>query len=119
MNEFFFATITSFITIFIIIDPFLSLATFIPLVKSLSSSEKRKQAFIATSVALGLLLLFLFVGMQILDILGISLAAFKVSGGIVLLLLAVQTVLGIEFGNIKKKRRAAAVIIGTPLLCGP
>ncbi|HLP80081.1 MAG TPA: MarC family protein [Acidobacteriota bacterium] len=116
---FWFATLKTFTTLFIIVDPFLSLAVFINLVKDMSFKDKMKQASIASGVALGLLLVFLFIGDQMLQIVGVTLPSFKVAGGIVLLLLAIQTVLGIEFGNKHQKRRAAAVIIGTPLLCGP
>jgi multiple antibiotic resistance protein len=113
------ALINCFVTIFIIVDPFLGLAVFLSLTEGMDKKGIRKQAAIASGVALGIMLLFLFAGMAILDALGITLSSLKVGGGFVLLLLAVQTVLGVEFGTKKEQRAAAAVIIGTPLLCGP
>jgi len=119
MDGFISAVLSSFVTIFIIVDPFLGLAVFMTLVEGTDKTNVRKQAAVATGVALGIMLVFLFAGMAILSALGISLSSLKVGGGFVLLLLAVQTVLGVEFGNKKESRVAAAVIIGTPLLCGP
>ncbi len=118
-NPFFLSLLNCFATIFIIVDPFLGLAVFLSLTEGSDKVNIRKQAGVATGVALGLMLLFLFVGTAILSALGVTLSSFKVGGGFVLLLLAIQTVLGVEFGHKKEARQAAAVIIGTPLLCGP
>ena len=95
IDPFFSATIKSFIALFIIIDPFLSLAVFISLTKGMDKKELSKQAFIAVLVALGLLLIFLFSGLILLNLLGITFSSFIVAGGIILLILGVQTLFGI------------------------
>jgi multiple antibiotic resistance protein len=112
-------TIKSFVTLFIILDPFLGLAAFISLIKGMNGKEKAKQAFVASSVAFVLLIVFMFLGMFILDLLDVTFPAFKVAGGIILLILGIQAVLGIEFSKKSHNQKAAAIIIGTPLLCGP
>lgn len=109
----------SFWKLLIILDPFLGLVVFIHLTKGMSAKDKAKQALIAAGVASGLLLFFLYLGIPLLDLLGISLASFRVAGGVLLLILGIQAVLGVEFAKKTKNRHAAAVIIGTPLLCGP
>jgi len=111
-------TIKSFIALVIILDPFLGAAVFVTLTKGMKTGERAKEALTASLVALTLLLGFLFTGSYALDFLGISFASFKVAGGIILLILGIQAVLGIEFSK-KHNQKAAAVIIGTPLLCGP
>lgn len=119
-SEFLIGFIKSFLALFIIIDPFLGMVVFITLTRGASTGEKAKAAFIATAVAGGLLALFLFTGMFLLNIMGISLPSFVVAGGVILLILGVQAVLGIEFAKKEKQdKKAAAVIIGTPLLSGP
>ncbi|MEK6937479.1 MAG: MarC family protein [Nanoarchaeota archaeon] len=119
-TEFLIGFIKSFLALFIIIDPFLGMVVFITLTRGASTKEKAKAAFIATAVAGGLLALFLFTGMFLLNIMGISLPSFVVAGGVILLILGVQAVLGIEFARKEKQdKKAAAVIIGTPLLSGP
>jgi len=118
--EFISGIINSFIALFIIIDPFLGMVVFVTLTRGASKKEKAKSALIATAVAGGLLALFLFIGMMLLELLGISLPSFVVAGGVILLILGVQAVFGIEFTKKEKTdKKAAAVIIGTPLLSGP
>jgi multiple antibiotic resistance protein len=119
MIDFIGAVIHCFVTLFIIINPFVSLSAFLPLVSGMPFSYVRKQALIAVSVAFGLLVLFLVLGTKILLAFGVSLSSFKIAGGFVLLLLGISHVLSIEFGSQHTTKKAAAVIIGTPLLCGP
>lgn len=119
IDQFFWEVLKSFIALFIILDPFLGLAIFIPLTRNMDKTEKAKQAFLAVSVAFILLIIFLFLGKVMLNILGISFSSFVVAGGIMLLILAIQELFGIEFSKKSHNRKVAAVIIGTPLLCGP
>jgi multiple antibiotic resistance protein len=119
INAFIDQIIQSFIVIFIILDPFLSLATFISLTKGMPEKEKAKQAMLASGVAFGLLVLFLFSGNYILQAVNIDLSSLRVAGGVILLILGIQAVLGLEFAKKKKDYKVAAVVIGTPLLCGP
>ncbi|MBI4453681.1 MarC family protein [Candidatus Woesearchaeota archaeon] len=104
----------------IILDPFLCVVVFISLTKGMNKTEKAKQAFIAVSVAFGLLIFFLFLGLWLLDLMGISFPSFIVAGGVILLILGVQSVLGIEFSKKDNShKKVAAIVIGTPLLSGP
>jgi multiple antibiotic resistance protein len=119
MDLFMQAILDSFIALFIILDPFLGLAVFSTITKGMNSKERAEQAFVAAAVAFGLLVIFMFGGLYVLNLLGIDFASFKVGGGILLLILGIQAVLGIEFAKKKQNTKAAAVIIGTPLLCGP
>ena len=119
LDPFLVSALKSFVALFIIIDPFLSLAVFIGMTKGMEARETAKQAFIAVLVALGLLLVFLFSGLLVLNMLGITLSSFKVAGGIILLILGIQALLGIEFAKKDKEHKVAIVVIGTPLLTGP
>ncbi|MBS3109852.1 MarC family protein [Candidatus Woesearchaeota archaeon] len=119
IDPFLSAVIKSFTALFIIIDPFMSLAVFLPLTQGLKEKERAKEALIAVLVALGLLLVFLFSGLLLLSLLGISFASFIVAGGIILLILGVQMLFGWEFSKRDKVHKIAAVVIGTPLLTGP
>lgn len=113
------ALIESFWKLLIILDPFLGVAMFLAVTKGMDAKERAKQALIATGVALSLLLLFLFIGDPLLKFMGIPISSFRVAGGILLLILGIQSVLAISFGTKEKTKSAAAVIIGTPMLCGP
>ena len=112
--------IYSFAALFIILDPLLSVPIFAAMTKGQTPAEIHKQAFIAVSVAGGLINLFLIFNKTIFDILGLTLPSFQIAGGILLFLLGIQEALGIEIGHCKDRAKTAAgVVIGTPLLCGP
>lgn len=110
----------SFAALFIILDPLLSVPIFAAMTKGQTPAEIHRQAFIAVAVAGGLMYLFLIFNTTIFSILGLSLPAFQIAGGIILFLLGLQEALGIELGRLKGHATSpAGVIIGTPLLCGP
>lgn len=120
MQEIFSGIIYSFAALFIILDPLLSVPVFAAMTKGQTPAEIHKQAFIAVSVAGGLMYLFLIFNQMIFDILGLNMPSFQIAGGILLFLLGIQEALGIEIGHVKEHTKTAAgVVIGTPLLCGP
>lgn len=110
----------AFATLFIILDPLLSVPIFAAMTKGQTPAEIHKQAFIAVAVAGSLMYLFLVFNQVIFDILGLSIPSFQIAGGVLLFLLGIQEALGIELGHSKGHAKSAAgVVIGTPLLCGP
>jgi multiple antibiotic resistance protein len=110
----------AFATLFIILDPLLSVPIFAAMTKGQTPAEIHKQAFIAVAVAGSLMYLFLVFNQVIFDILGLSIPSFQIAGGVLLFLLGIQEALGIELGHSKGvAKTAAGVVIGTPLLCGP
>jgi multiple antibiotic resistance protein len=110
----------AFAALFIILDPLLSVPIFAAMTKGLTAAEIHRQAFIAVSVAGGLMYIFLVFNTAIFSILGLNFAAFQIAGGTILFLLGLQEALGIELGRSKGHTASAAgVVIGTPLLCGP
>lgn len=118
--EFIKEVIVSFVTLFIILDPFLGVAIFLSMTKGESHKERLDQSMTAVAVAGSLLIFFLLFGIILLELLGISMGGFRAAGGVILLILGIQTVLGIEFKKREKaKHKAVAVIIGTPILSGP
>jgi multiple antibiotic resistance protein len=107
-------------TLFIILDPLLSIPLFLDMTKDKAAEYVARQAWIAIGVAGALMYLFLVFNFVIFDLLGITLASFQVAGGIILFILGMQEVLGFSMGPVKAcKDNAACVVIGTPLLCGP
>jgi multiple antibiotic resistance protein len=108
-------------TLFIILDPLLSIPLFLEMTKDKTAEFVARQAWIAIGVAGVLMYLFLVFNFVIFDLLGITIASFQVAGGIILFILGMQEVLGFSLGGTMKACRdnAACVVIGTPLLCGP
>jgi multiple antibiotic resistance protein len=112
--------IYSFATLFIILDPLLSVPIFSSMTKGQSTNEIHRQALIAVAVAGGLMYLVLVFNSTIFALFGLDLPSVQIAGGIILLLLGIQMALGIELGHTKDMTKTAAgVVIGTPLLCGP
>lgn len=110
----------SFAALFIILDPLLSVPIFAAMTKGQTTAEIHKQALIAVTVAGALMYIFLIFNTTIFSILGLSVPAFQIAGGIILFLLGIQEALGIELGRSKAHAASAAgVVIGTPILCGP
>jgi multiple antibiotic resistance protein len=104
--------------LFFIFDPFASLPIFISMTKSMDDEEKRKSANRAILVAGLLFIVFTLVGMRILDLFGISLDAFRIAGGLVLILMAIEIIFGLSFTR-SGNQDVAWVIIATPVLTGP
>ncbi|MEN3186446.1 MAG: MarC family protein [Atribacterota bacterium] len=109
----------SFFLLLFILDPFLGAVVFIALTKSMEQRERLSQAFLSVTVAFVLMLVFLFSGKLLFGLLGISFSSFMVAGGVILLLLGIEEILGLEFSRKSADTKVAAVVIGTPLLCGP
>ena len=76
--------ITSFVTIFVIVDPIGLTPIFFSLTQDLSTIERRVVARRSVLIASIILLLFAIFGEMILTFIGISMPAFSVAGGILL-----------------------------------
>ncbi|NSW75187.1 MAG: MarC family protein [Candidatus Atribacteria bacterium] len=109
----------SFFLLLFILDPFLGAVVFITLTRGMERRERLSQAFLSVAVAFVLMLVFLFSGKLLFGLLGVSFSSFMVAGGVILLLLGIEEILGLEFSRKSADTKVAAVVIGTPLLCGP
>lgn len=118
--------ITSFVTLFVIIDPIGLTPLFVALTQGMSVKQRRAIAIRATLVSAGILALFAIFGEALLGFIGISMAAFKIAGGILLLL----TALDMLFQRRSKRREDTAeedddlddpsvFPLAIPLIAGP
>ncbi|MFC2966540.1 MarC family protein [Acidimangrovimonas pyrenivorans] len=76
--------ITSFVTLFVIIDPIGLAPLFVALTRGMSTAQRRVIGLRACLVAIGLLTLFGVAGEAVLRFVGISMSAFRISGGLLL-----------------------------------
>jgi multiple antibiotic resistance protein len=104
MAELFF---TAFATLFVIIDPPGCAPIFASLTHDCPPAERRKMAIRSVLVAAGILLFFGLLGEDLLRKLGISLAAFRIAGGIMLFLIALEMVF--ERRTQRREKRADEV----------
>ncbi len=84
------ALIAAFTTLFIIIDPPGLAPVFIALTQGMTATHRRAIAIRAFLVAAGLMMVFLFLGEAVLGFIGISMDAFRIAGGILLFLTALD-----------------------------
>ncbi len=115
------AMLKSFVTIFVIMDPFASIPVFLMLTRKAKDSERMRAAGVACGVAGGVLILFMVIGPWLLGAMGIATKSFLIAGGLLLLITSIQYFLDIEFGRRGEKKDIGVevVLIGVPLLAGP
>ncbi len=84
--------LSAFATLFVVIDPPGCAPIYAGLTKSATAVQQRGMAIRAVLIASGILLVFALVGEALLRTLGISLNAFRIAGGIMLFLIALEMV---------------------------
>jgi multiple antibiotic resistance protein len=109
-----------FVTLMVIMNPPGAVPIFLGLTAALTHKQRIVAARRASLVALGVIAAFAVFGQQILTYLHISLPALQGAGGLLLLLVALQLLLGQESGvSSDAGVNVALVPLGTPLLAGP
>jgi multiple antibiotic resistance protein len=111
-----------FITLFVIMDPPGTVPIFLGLTGAMTRQQRNRAARQAILVAFGVILAFAVFGQSLLSYMHISLPALQASGGLLLLLVAMELLTGKSeepqpSGNTKVN--VALVPLGTPLLAGP
>ena len=109
----------TFIPLFVVIDAVGNLPFVITLSEGLTRKERSRLIQIATATAAIVGLFFLFLGQFLLRLMGISVGAFAIAGGIVLLVLSIQYMSTGRMVEVIKEEMVAVVPIGTPLTVGP
>lgn len=114
--------LTTFATLIVILDPMGLMPVFLGLTSKLSRTAQRKAAFQASLVSFGVILAFAFLGQQILRALHISMDSLKLSGGVLLFLVAMELLTSSDMEQPDTGDDAvnvALVPLGIPLLAGP
>ena len=121
--------VTIFVTFLVVIDPIGVAPIFSALTRGGSDRYRRRMALKSTFIATLIMLFFVFTGDSLLRLLGISLAAFRVSGGALLFLLAIDMVFarpsGLRSATVREQEEArytedvSVFPLAFPLLAGP
>jgi multiple antibiotic resistance protein len=83
---------SAFVTFFVVIDPPGCAPIFASLTNGASAAQRRVMALRSVAIASAILLFFALFGEDLLRALGVSLAAFRIAGGIMLFLIALEMV---------------------------
>ncbi|MBK1876869.1 MarC family protein [Pelagicoccus mobilis] len=118
----------AFVTLFVIVEPISIAPVFLAMTEGDSREARAKMVSLACSIMLFVLLAFAIAGAQLLDFLGISVAAFQTAGGILLLLISLDMLQARpsrgkispeESAAGSRKEDVAVTPLAVPLLAGP
>ncbi len=107
--------ISSTMILFAIID----IVGNIPLIVLLREKYKVIESEKASLVSLIIMVVFLFVGEVLLNLLGVDINSFAVAGSIIILFLAAEMILGVKLYKDSNPKTASIVPIAFPLIAGP
>ena len=91
----------------------------IPLILVLREKYKIIESEKASIISLGIMILFLYLGEIILNLLGVDINSFSIAGSIIILFIATEMILGINLYKDKNPKTASIVPIAFPLIAGP
>jgi len=103
--------LSAFITFFVVTDPPGCAPIYASLTKGANAAQRRNMAWRAVIVASGILLVFALFGEQLLGALHIELNSFRIAGGIMLFLIAIEMVFE---KRTERREERAQKIIDTP-----
>jgi multiple antibiotic resistance protein len=121
--------VSAFVTFFVVIDPPGCAPIFASLTQGATAAHRRAMAVRSVLIATGILLFFAVLGEDLLRALGVSLGAFRIAGGIMLFLIALEMVF--EKRQERRSTRAEEVKkdgepedisvfpMGIPMIAGP
>jgi multiple antibiotic resistance protein len=114
--------------LFVIANPIGSIPVFITLTGNQNEDERRHSALVAAQTVAAVLILSIFAGEPLLALFGVSVASFRVGGGILILLMAISMLQARpsrirhtpeETAEAEAKSEIAVVPIGIPVVAGP
>ena len=121
--------VSAFVTFFVVIDPPGCAPIFASLTQGASAAHRRAMALKSVLIAAAILLFFAVLGEDLLKKLGVSLHAFKIAGGIMLFLIALEMVFekrqerrSNRAEEVKKDGEAEDISVfpmGIPMIAGP
>ena len=113
--------ITAAVMLFLIMDPVGNLPVFLSILRHLPAERRRKVMIRELLVSLVVLLLFLFAGQEILNLLNLKQEAVSISGGIVLFLIAIRMIFPSEGGvtGLPEGEEPLIVPMAIPMIAGP
>lgn len=106
--------ITATMVLFAVIDIIGSIPIIIDLRQKVGHIQSEK----ASIIAMLIMILFLFVGVQILNLIGIDVYSFAVAGSFVIFFLAIEMILGIQLYKEESPKTASVVPLAFPLIAG-
>jgi multiple antibiotic resistance protein len=108
----------TYLTLVVIMDPVGLVPVFIAMTRRMTPAQRRQAALRAVVAAGGLMIGFALIGRYLLEYLHVSVEALSISGGLLLLLVALEMLRGIDTPDTETED-VALVPLATPLVAGP
>jgi multiple antibiotic resistance protein len=107
--------------LFLVLDPFGNVPLFLVYLKGLSPDRQRRVILRELVIALAVLVVFLFLGRYLLDLLRVSESSLGIAGGLVLFLIAIKMVFAGAEGLFTRPHEGEPFIVplAIPLVAGP
>jgi multiple antibiotic resistance protein len=118
----------SFTVLFIIVDPVANVPIFYSILEKFDPSERKFMVRKAVTIAAIVLIAFIFLGQYIFDFFGVKMYSFKIAGGILLFIIALEMLFGRktrtessieEEDELRTREDIIATPLAVPLLTGP
>lgn len=90
----------------------------LPVLLDLQGKHGKIQAEKATLVSGIIMIVFMFIGEQILNLIGIDVSSFAIAGSFIIFFLALEMILGVKFYKEETAATASVVPIAFPLIAG-
>lgn len=121
MNELLSSIANAFLLLIVIMGPFTGLPVFLKITQKFDEKKRKQAAKRAILFSAVFLLFFLFFGMLILRAFGISFEAFRIAGGIVLLIMGITYLFHISLHEKRSSDYATDIVVpfAMPLIIGP
>ncbi|UCG29072.1 MAG: MarC family protein [Bacteroidales bacterium] len=104
----------AFMVLFAVID----ITGSIPIILDIKEKTGEIQPWKATLVAFAIMYAFLFIGKPLLNIFGVDISSFAIAGSFILLFLALEMVLGIQFFKLDSTSGGTIVPVAFPIIAG-
>lgn len=118
MSEFFKLNPSHILSITMILFAIIDILGAIPVVIQLRKKSGKIEAEKATLVALVLMILFLFVGEELLKIIGLDIQSFAIAGSFVIFFIAMEMILGVNFFKEEMSESVSIIPLAFPLIAG-
>src|SRR5687768_984076 len=109
----------TFIPLFVAIDPFGMVPVFLGVTAGMDEQRRRAVSIEAVGVAVVITLGFMLLGDPLFRLLHITIADFRIAGGIVLLVLAIVDLLTVGRPAVHESEMIGIVPLAMPLIAGP
>ena len=112
---------TAAILLFLVMDPLGNIPIFLSVLKDVEPAHRRRIIIRELIIAYGVLLLFLFFGHHILDLLQITEPSLSIAGGVILFIIALKMIFPQQEGvfGTTQEREPLIVPLAIPLVAGP